>query len=60
MNAASISVLAVVAAASALAAWRVFKKGAPCECGGACGACGGGCRCGDREEPRRQSGLEAG
>ncbi len=44
MNAASISVLAVVLAFAAIAVWRVLKKGAPCECGCGCGKCGGGCQ----------------
>ena len=40
-------VLVVVVAFAALAVWRVFKKGAPCECGG-CRKCGGGdCHCGE-------------
>ena len=34
MNAASIVILALVLGAAALAVWRCFKKGAPCECGG--------------------------
>ena len=50
MNAASIVVLAVVGILFALAVWRTMKKGAPCECGGPCKSCGGGCRCGRGEE----------
>jgi hypothetical protein len=33
MNAASVIVLVAVLALAGLAAWRVFRKGAPCECG---------------------------
>ena len=43
MNYESIIVLSVVLILAALAAWRVAKKGAPCECGGSRKACGGGC-----------------
>lgn len=51
MNAASATVLALVVALAALAAWRAMRHGAPCECGGTCrekGACpckaaAGGC-----------------
>ena len=36
MNFASIAVVAIVVGFAALAVWRNLKKGAPCECGGAC------------------------
>ena len=44
MNAASAVVLSAVLALAALAVLRCLKKGAPCECGGQCRACGCGCR----------------
>lgn len=39
MNYESIIVVSVVLILAALAAWRVAKKGAPCECGGSHKAC---------------------
>lgn len=47
MNAASITVLAVVVILFALAVKRVLKRGAPCECGGSMKMCPGknGCSC---------------
>ena len=49
MNYESIIVVSVVLTLAALAAWRVVKKGAPCECGGSRKACSskGGCSCCD-------------
>ena len=43
MNAASWLVLAAVGALFILAVRRVFKKGAPCECGGNKKLCGSSC-----------------
>ena len=43
MSAASVVTLAVVLALAALAAWRSFKKGMPCECG--CGKACCSCQC---------------
>ncbi len=43
MNAASITIAAIVLLLAALAVWRCLKKGAPCECGGSCCDCG--CKC---------------
>ena len=43
MNAASWLVLAAVGALFILAVRRVFKKGAPCECGGNKELCGSSC-----------------
>ena len=54
MNAGSVAVLALVLALAALAVWRAWKKGAPCECGGNRKICGGGCcHCGEKGEVRR-------
>ncbi len=42
MNAGSVAVLALVLVLAALAVRRVWRKGAPCECGGdrkACSKC---------------------
>ena len=49
MNYESIIVVSVVLILAALAAWRVAKKGAPCECGGSHKACSSksGCSCCD-------------
>ena len=52
MNYESIIVLSVVLILAALAAWRVAKKGAPCECGGSRKARGGGCCCCDGEKKK--------
>ena len=52
MNYESIIVVSVVLALAALAAWRVAKKGAPCECGGSRKVCGGGCCCCDGEKKK--------
>ena len=52
MNYESIIVLSVVLILAALAAWRVVKKGAPCECGGSRKACGGCCCCCDGEKKK--------
>ncbi|MBQ2625944.1 MAG: FeoB-associated Cys-rich membrane protein [Kiritimatiellae bacterium] len=52
MNYESIIVVSVVLTLAALAAWRVAKKGAPCECGGSRKACGGGCCCCDGEKKK--------
>ena len=52
MNYESIIVVSVVLALAALAAWRVAKKGTPCECGGSRKACGGGCCCCDGEKKK--------
>ncbi|MBO4448448.1 MAG: FeoB-associated Cys-rich membrane protein [Kiritimatiellae bacterium] len=48
MNFASIAVVAIVVGFAALAVWRNLKKGAPCECGGACKSCRG-CSCCDSQ-----------
>jgi hypothetical protein len=45
MNAASVIVLATVLALAGLAAWRVFRKGAPCECGSTPAKAGCSCCC---------------
>lgn len=45
MNGASIAVLVAVGIFFVFAVWRALKKGAPCECGGSCKACGDGKRC---------------
>ncbi|MBQ5530515.1 MAG: FeoB-associated Cys-rich membrane protein [Kiritimatiellae bacterium] len=45
MNVPSLIVVVAVVALAALAARRVFKKGAPCECGGTRGGCCPGCHC---------------
>ena len=52
MNYESIIVVSVVLILATLAAWRVAKKGAPCECGGSRKACGGGCCCCDGEKKK--------
>ena len=44
MNASSAAVFAAVVALALLAAWRTFRKGAPCECGGSRRICAGKCR----------------
>jgi len=50
MNYESIIVVSVVLILAALAAWRVAKKGAPCECGGSHKSCGGKCCCCEHDE----------
>lgn len=45
MNAGSALILGLVLALAALAVWRAWRKGAPCECGGNRKACGGGDAC---------------
>ena len=50
MNAGSVAVLALVLALAALAVWRAWKKGAPCECGGSRKLCGGCCHCRGKEQ----------
>ncbi len=45
MNAGSALILGLVLALAALAVWRAWRKGAPCECGGSRKACGGGDAC---------------
>ena len=51
MNAGSVGVLSVVLVLVALAVWRAWRKGAPCECGENKKLCGGGCcRCGEKCE----------
>lgn len=52
MNLGSAAVLALVLALAALAVWRAWKKGAPCECGGSPKTCKGGegcCCCGEKK-----------
>ena len=46
MNAGSAVILGLVLALAALAIWRAWRKGAPCERGGSQKSCGGCCRCG--------------
>ncbi|MBO4709973.1 MAG: FeoB-associated Cys-rich membrane protein [Kiritimatiellae bacterium] len=50
MNYESIIVVSVVLTLATLAAWRVAKKGVPCECGGSCKSCGGKCCCCEHDE----------
>ncbi len=74
MNAASALILGLVLALAALAVWRAWRKGAPCECGGNRKACGDSCCCcGEKTRPspplvprvthvppdRRQQGLRS-
>ena len=48
MNAGSAVILGLVLALAALAIWRAWRKGAPCECGGNQKVCAGTCCCGGK------------
>ena len=48
MNAGSAVILGLVLALAALAIWRAWRKGAPCECGGNQKVCAGKCCCGGK------------
>ena len=48
MNAGSAVILGLVLALAALAIWRAWRKGDPCECGGNQKVCAGKCCCGGK------------
>jgi len=47
MNVPSIIIVVFLFVLVGLAVWRNIRKGAPCSCG-KCGACKGGCSCGEK------------